>query len=382
MPLTLTKGSAQHRGMQLLGLAVTVVLVLWPVLRWQKSDVNRLTDALIIAIAVVGLNLLIGFTGQISIGHSAFFGLGAYTSAILVDTYEWTPGWTIPAAVVLCFVVGVGVGLPALRLKGLYLALVTLALAVAFPAVLTKFDSITGGPSGIRGIRYMPPDWTGLKGRSDSHLWFYWLSVLFLVIALLVVRNLIKSRIGRAMVALRDNEAAAQIMGVNLALTKTITFGISSAIAGLAGTLFAFKLGLVGPSTFGLLLSINLLVAMVVGGPASLAGPVLGGLLFIYGKDIASDYGQTHEINGLGDIVFALLLIAFVFVAPGGLTGLVRKAWARVVHVVPALPSGHVGGGNAEGADGSRFEASNPGSSGDDPPNTLEPSSGGRPDQP
>jgi branched-chain amino acid transport system permease protein len=340
MPIIVERGSTRHYALRAARAALLVTLVLWPVLRWQKSDINQLTDAFIIATAVVGLNFLIGFTGQISIGHSAFVGIGAYTGAILVDTYGWSPGWTLPVAVVLCFVVGVAVGLPALRLSGPYLALVTLALAVAFPAILTKYESVTGGPDGIRNIRYLPPDWTGLKGRSEAHLWFYWVSLIVLVLALVVVHNLIKSRVGRSMIALRDNEAAAQIMGVNLARTKTVAFGISAAIAGLAGGISAFKLGLVSPTQFGLLLSINLLVAMVVGGPGSLWGPVFGGLLFVYGRDFATDLSETNDITGLGDIFFAVLLIAFVFVAPGGVAGVIRQLTRRVVQVVaPPMPS-------------------------------------------
>lgn len=340
MPIRVERDSARHHILRAAGVLVVVVLVLWPVLRWQKSDINQLTDAFIIATAVVGLNFLIGFTGQISIGHSAFVGIGAYTGAILVDTYGWSAGWTLPVAVALCFVVGVGVGLPALRLSGPYLALVTLALAVAFPAILTKYVSVTGGPDGIRNIRYLPPDWTGLKGRSEAHLWFYWLSLAVLLLAVLVVRNIIRSRVGRSMIAIRDNEASAQIMGVNLARTKTVAFGISAAIAGLAGAVSAFKLGLVSPTQFGLLLSINLLVAMVVGGPGSLAGPVFGGLLFVYGRDLATDLSESNDITGLGDIFFAVLLIAFVFVAPGGVAGVGRKISGRILLISAPTTAG------------------------------------------
>jgi branched-chain amino acid transport system permease protein len=339
--LTVRQGSTAHRGLQAVAVLVLLALVAMPPLRWNKSGITELNNALIISMAVVGLNLLIGFTGQISIGHSAFFGLGAYTGAILVKDHGWSPGWTLPAAVVVCFVVGVIVGVPALRLQGLYLAAVTLALAVAFPAILLKFESVTGGADGVKGIRYLSPEWTGLKGRAEVHLWFYWLCLGLLALSLLLVRNLVRSRVGRAMIALRDNEPAAQIMGINLALTKTVTFGISAAIAGLAGALFAFQLGLVSPTGFTLLLSINLLVTMVVGGPASLAGPVLGGLLYVYGRKFATNFGEDHDVNGLGDLMFGALLIAFVFLAPSGLAGLVRKLRARIIRIVPSP----IGGG-------------------------------------
>lgn len=341
-PYVVERGSAQHRVLQLVGFALVGLVVVRAGLTWDNAGLGKLTDVFIIAIAVTGLNLLVGFTGQISIGHSAFFGIGAYTTAILVDTYEWSPGWTFLPAVAVCFVVGVVVGVPALRLKGLYLALVTLALGVAFPNLLNRYTSITGGPLGIKSVRYLPPDWTPFDGRKDTAKWLFWLSLVLLIVVALVTSNLLRSRIGRAMVAVRDNETAAAVMGVNLAVVKTVVFGISAAMAGLAGSLFTLKLTLADPTLFTLVLSIEFLVAMVIGGIASTWGPVIGALVFVYLRDNAKSFGEDQGIDGIGGVAFGALLIVVMFVASGGLVGLARRLKAKVLRVLPRVPSAPV----------------------------------------
>jgi branched-chain amino acid transport system permease protein len=338
-PILIERGSPQHRALQILGFAVVGAFLLRAGLTWNNSGLSKLTDVFIIAIAVTGLNLLVGFTGQISIGHSAFFGIGAYTTAILVKTYGWTPGWTFFPAVVLCFAVGVIVGVPALRLKGLYLALVTLALGVAFPNLLNRYTSLTGGPLGIKSVRYLPPDWTPFDGRKDTAKWLYWLSLVLLIVAAVVASNLLRSRIGRAMVAVRDNETAAAVMGVNRALVKTVVFGISAAMAGLAGSLFTLKLTLADPTLFTLVLSIEFLVAMVIGGIASTWGPFVGAFVFVYLRDNAKSFGEEQGIDGLGGVTFGVLLIVVMFVASGGLVGLSRQIKAKVLRVLPKVPT-------------------------------------------
>lgn len=338
MPYVLERGSVQHRTLQVVGFALVGAFLLRSGLTWDNAGLGKLTDVFIIAIAVTGLNLLVGFTGQISIGHSAFFGIGAYTTAILVDTHEWTPGWTFLPAVVVCFVVGVIVGVPALRLKGLYLALVTLALGVAFPNLLNRYTSITGGPLGIKGVRYLPPDWTPFDGRKDTAKWLFWLSLALLIVVAVVASNLLRSRIGRAMVSVRDNETAAAVMGVNVPVVKTVVFGISAAMAGLAGSLFTLKLTLADPTLFTLVLSIEFLVAMVIGGIASTWGPLIGALVFVYLRDNAKSFGEDQGIDGIGGVAFGVLLIVVMFVASGGLVGLARRFRLKVVRVLPRVP--------------------------------------------
>src|SRR5439155_7371000 len=195
-PLRVDQNSPAHWALRAVGVAAVAYLALSPLFRDLKpADYGEYADIAILALAALSLNLLVGFTGQISIGHSAFFGLGAYTTAILIDTHGWSAGWTFPVAAALCFVVGVLVGIPALRLTGVYLSLVTLALAQLFPALIRKFDDVTGGSIGIGGLRYDPPSWTGLdpRSRAERTEWLYVLALIMLVIGYVVVRNLVKS---------------------------------------------------------------------------------------------------------------------------------------------------------------------------------------------
>ena len=341
-PRIVERGSGQHRLGQLVLFGAWAALFLWQGLTAARPGLGLLTDAIILAIAVTGLNLITGFTGQISIGHSAFFGLGAYTTAILIDR-GWTPGWTFPAAAVLAFVIGCVVGLPALRLKGIYLALVTLGLAVAFPAMLNykHLFGLTNGSLGIKNLTYLPPEWTPFNGRADLHKWMFWLALGMLVIVSVIASNLLRSRIGRAMIAVRDNETAAAVMGVDRARIKTVVFGLSAAMTGVAGSLFAVKLTLVEPhiAQFTLLGAIGFLVAMVIGGTAATWGPLVGALAYTYINDWAKEQGEKNDIAGLGGVIFGIVLIVIARFAPFGVIGALRKLRARIVRVVPKLPA-------------------------------------------
>jgi len=353
MPLRIQQGSAPHWALRALGVLALAYVALAPAFRdLSPSEVGELTDIAVLALAALSLNLLIGFTGQISIGHSAFFGLGAYTLAILVEDHGWSPGWTYPAAAVLCFVVGVLVGVPALRLKGLYLALVTLALAQIFPALVRKFDELTGGSQGIGGLQYDAPAWTGLEsGRRGRSEWMYWLALGTLLIGYVLVRNLVKSRVGRAMVAVRDNTTAASVMGVNVAATKTIAFGLSAALAGLAGCTFALRQTQATPENvnFTILGSILFLVIMVVGGAGSLMGPIVGAFVYYrvdqFTREVPDKTWLPEAFRdflvgrpNLATLVFALLLIALMFVAPFGIVGTAKRIGRRFVVVLPSSP--------------------------------------------
>ena len=353
MPLKIQQGSAPHWALRALGVLALAYVALAPAFRdLSPSEVGELTDIAVLALAALSLNLLIGFTGQISIGHSAFFGLGAYTLAILVEDHAWSPGWTYPAAAVLCFVVGVLVGVPALRLKGLYLALVTLALAQIFPALVRKFDELTGGSQGIGGLQYDAPAWTGLEsGRRGRSEWMYWLALGTLLVGYVLVRNLVKSRVGRAMVAVRDNTTAASVMGVNVAATKTIVFGLSAALAGLAGCTFALRQTQTTPENlnFTILGSIIFLVIMVVGGAGSLMGPIVGAFVYYrvdqFTREVPDKTWLPESFRdflvgrpNLATLVFAVLLIALMFVAPFGIVGTAKRIGRRFVVVLPTSP--------------------------------------------
>ncbi len=367
LPYRVAKGSWQNwlgRAVLFGGVGLFMVRA---VNEWSRSGLGLLADALIIAIAVTGLNLITGFTGQLSLGHAAFFAIGAFTSAMLVtgrvwtpfiDDNIWTPGWTFIAAAVVCFLIGMVVGIPALRLKGIYLALVTLVFTEAVRAVLKydEFEGVTGGATGIKGLSYLPPSWTGLEGRADLVTWFFWLSLAILVVVSILSAGLLRSRIGRAMVAVRDNETAAAVMGVNLFSIKSIVFGLSGAIAGVAGSLYALKLTLVDADVplFGLFGSVTLLVALVVGGAAQNWGPFVGAMFYVFVNDFARSVGEDPsssiflgwfvdsgtKINGLGGVTFGVLLILFARFVPFGAVGTMRMWRSRAVLVVPRVPAG------------------------------------------
>ena len=356
MPIRLAQGSAAHWALRALGVLLVAYVVLTPAFRdLTPSQLGELTDIAVLALAALSLNLLIGFTGQISIGHSAFFGVGAYTLAILVGDHDWSPGWTYPVTAVVCFVVGALVGIPALRLKGLYLALVTLALAQIFPALVRKFDDLTGGSQGIGGLRYDAPAWTGLEaGRRGRSEWLYWLAIGVFFIGYLLVRNLVKSRVGRAMIAVRDNSTAASVMGVHVAATKTIAFGLSASLAGMAGCTFALRQTQATPDNvnFTIVGAIVFLVIMVVGGAGSLMGPLVGAFVYYRGDQFTREIPTKSWLPesfrdflqgrpNLATIVFAATLIILMFVAPSGLVGLGKRIGARFVVVQPAPPGHH-----------------------------------------
>lgn len=354
MPIRLAHNSPPHLALRGIAVLAIAYFALSPLFRdLSPSQFGELTDIAVLALAAVGLNLLIGFTGQISIGHSAFFGVGAYTLAILVTDHGWSPGWTYPAAAVLCFVVGVLVGVPALRLKGLYLALVTLALAQIFPALIRKFEDLTGGSAGIGGLSYDAPSWTGLaEGRRGRSEWLYWVALGTLALGYLLVRNLVKSRMGRAMVSVRDNPTAAAVMGVHVAAVKTIAFGLSAALTGMAGCTFALRQTQTTPENllFTILGAILFLVIMVVGGAGSLLGPIIGAVVYYRVDQISRELPeQTWLPSGFQDflegrpnlatLVFAALLILMMFIAPFGIVGAAKRAGRRLVVVVPAVPT-------------------------------------------
>ena len=308
------------------GVVLAVALITIPYTN-DPFRVEQFATVAALAVAAMGLNLLTGFNGQISIGHGAFYGIGAYTTAILVQDHGWNHFLTIPVAIVLTFVVGVVVGLPALRIKGLYLALVTLAVATLFPQLVNKFDGLTGGTTGIVVTNNLTSPDSGVLA-DDQYRFFVVVAIAAIVFVL--VRNLVNSRVGRSLIAIRDNETAAEVLGVNLASSKVITFGISAALAGLGGTLSVMARGtaVVSPNVYNVNLSIELLVAVVVGGVATIFGPAIGALVIEFLPEFLPD--GTPEQKQLTPLIFGAALIALMMVAPGGLLGLGRQIWASV----------------------------------------------------
>jgi branched-chain amino acid transport system permease protein len=288
-----------------------------------------LAEAGIFFIAIVGLNLLTGYTGQISLGHGALMAVGGYTTAALVVHEHWRDVWTIPLAGLAAGIVGFLIGLPALRLSGLYLALATFAFAVAMPSLLKKFSGLTGGGEGLRLLEDAPLQVTGISGTvtifghsmTQNHFLYYlaWgIGLVGFVVAWLLVRG----RVGRTFRAVRDSEVAAVSVGINLAWAKTLSFALSGVYAGVAGSLLAIQNEIVNPLSFTFLLSILLLVGTVVGGLGSLPGMVLGAFFVVYLPDLST---RLSAAPGVPDFVYGAAIIVVMILLPTGAGGLLRR---------------------------------------------------------
>jgi branched-chain amino acid transport system permease protein len=329
-------GSRTHTAVRLGGTAGLVALVYAVPYLVEPFRLISITSACVYAIVIVGLNLLSGYGGQVSLGHAAFFGLGAYTTGVMTVRYQVAPLVSFVVGVALCFVLGSIVSFPALRLRGVYLALVTLAVGLIFPSLVTRLDALTGGSAGLFGIEYSPPRTGYFSGLNGPIYWHYWLAVAALALVCLVVSGIVHSRFGRGLIALRDNESAAIVMGVNRALTRTLVFGASAAIAGLGGGLYAVVSGILTPASFSLLLTLYFLAGMVMGGPGTFWGPILGGFIVFFVPVWAADLSGTDSGASLSGVVLGVLLIAITFGFRGGVAGLLGTAWRRLVVEVPS----------------------------------------------
>lgn len=324
---------APDRRSQLIkGIVALILAIIVLSLPFQYADfqLDRFAKVIAFAIAAMGLNLLTGFTGQVSVGHAAFFGVGAYTSAILVNDHGWPLLLSVVAAGLAALIVGVVVGLPALRIRGLYLALVTLSLAMLFPQMVKRLAWLTGGSEGkplrsevdvgngvikLRTVRFEPP-----FGNLSPSQWTFYVYLAIGALVFVVSSNLIRSRIGRAMVAVRDNEIAATSNGINLAWIKVATFGLSALLAGVGGAMYALNEGNIVPDKFGVEDSIYLLVAVVIGGAASLWGPAIGAIAIVFLADLVPE-----NLQPVSRLIQGALLIGLIIAAPGGITGLAKR---------------------------------------------------------
>ena len=305
----------------LVGLMVLPFLV-------KNYRVFQFNLVLVYAIAILGLNILTGFNGQISLGHGAFYAFGAYTAAILMDKLG-VPYWaTLPVAFVVCFCFGFLVGFPALRLAGHYLALATFALALAVPQLL-KYKGIEGMTGGVQGLVLNKPEppfsFRFLDQPFSADRWLYFFSLAVAGLMFLLAWNLLRGRVGRALIAVRDHPIAATAMGINLPVFKSMTFGVSAGITGLAGALGAIVVAFVSPDSFTVNLSIFLLVGVVVGGLASIPGAVFGGIFIQFVPNIADEISKSAPAA-----IYGLLLIGFMYLLPMGVMGGVYKFWMRL----------------------------------------------------
>jgi branched-chain amino acid transport system permease protein len=312
----------------LMAAAVLVVYALAPrlVSDFHSRDLAR---AGVFFIAIVGLNLLTGYTGQISLGHGALMAIGGYTTAALVVHEHWRDVWTIPLAGLAAGIVGFLIGLPALRLSGLYLALATFAFAVAMPSLLRKFSGLTGGSQGLRLLEQAPLQVTGISGTvtifghsmTQNHF-LYYLTWAIGLVAFLAAWLIVRGRLGRTFRAVRDSEVAAVSAGVDLARTKTLAFALSGVYAGVAGSLLAIQDEIVNPLSFTFLLSILILVGTVVGGLGSLPGMVLGAFFVQYLPDLST---RVSSAQGVPDFVYGAAIILVMILLPTGAGGLLRR---------------------------------------------------------
>ena len=297
-----------------------VIACLLPLLL-SNFQLFQFTQVWIYAIALLGLNMLTGYNGQISLGHGAFYAIGAYTAAIMMNDWGIGYAWTLPVAAIVCFVAGFLFGLPALRLEGLYLALATFSLALAAPQILKYFEHWTGGSMGL--VLNKPAVPFDLPLNPDQ--WLYMMTLAVMLLLFWLAHNLLAGRVGRALVSIRDNHMAAQAMGVNTALYKSLTFGVSSAYTGVAGALSAIVIAYVSPDSFSLTLSINLLIGLVIGGLASIQGAIWGAMFIQFVPNLAQDISKAAP-----GAIFGVFLILFTYFMPHGIAGAVRILEARL----------------------------------------------------
>jgi branched-chain amino acid transport system permease protein len=306
----------------------------------SEFRLGQFTYVAIYFVALLGLNILTGYNGQISLGHAAFMGIGGYTAAVLIlgrkgfellgqhpshviPDHGMRAVFTIPIAGLVAGAIGYLFGIPALRLGGVSLALATLAVAVSFPAVAKRFEHLTGGGGGLSlPLPHAPFGWH----ISTPHWLYYeaWVSAgILFVVAWLLVRG----RVGRGWRAIRDGEIAAVSSGVSPAVYKTLAFGISAAYAGVAGALFAIQVSYINPDTFPVTLSILLLASVVIGGLSSLSGVIVGALVLeflpIYAQ--APPLLHLHFAKQAGPVVFGIALMVIVLLIPGGAASLIRR---------------------------------------------------------
>jgi branched-chain amino acid transport system permease protein len=360
LPVVIQRGSAPHRSLQVLGVLALVGGFLIVVDVLENFSALRWATALTLAIAIQGLNIVTGYSGQISVGHSAFFGIGAYTTMILVADYGWPFLATLPVAGAFGFAVGFVIGIPALRIRGLYLALITLGLALAFPAIVKSdnffgidFASLTGGSNGmsitggdvtsVEGFRWAPPSWAPDSWTSND--WIFTTLFVIAIVLFALTSNLVRSRVGRGLVAMRDNETGAAVSGVYPAQYKVLAFATSALVASIGGGCFALAATTIGPDTFGLQRSIEFIAGLVIGGVATILGPAIGGILVEWLPYWAFEI-EWPIIGSLqgpqAGILYGLLLILIVFFMPGGIVYGLRVLRSKFLLIVPRLPVARV----------------------------------------
>jgi len=403
MPYVLEQGSAEHRTYRMAGFGLLILAMVLCGIFLPEFQLFRMNRAMATAVAILGLNLVVGFSGLFALCQSAFIALGAFACGSLIVDEGWDYWMTIPAGMLLAFLVGLLLGIPALKIKGLYLAMSTVAFATAFPS-LSKLEFFgiperTGGANGKEITeKLIPPDWMPIFNEDAPDRYQFLLLSILALFAFWAVGNLVKSRPGRAIIAIRDNEIGAAVSGVDLRRFKVLNFGLSAAIGGLGGVMWAMNSGFVAEQDFTFVLMVDLLVGLVVGGVATVSGAAIGALVVVFGRWLCQTYFDfslasmiwlvvavalamyvsrqqpateplkkfmvgagvfvaaavaglalfaavdipgLYQLNGDGPLsqaIFGFVLIGFVFFAPQGIVGSWRKLWSRVVQVRPTIP--------------------------------------------
>jgi len=278
-----------------------------------KYSIFLLSMLAVYALVSIGLNLLMGFTGQIAAGHAGFLALGAYFTAILGTRVEWMPCLAVlPLAGIFTGIVGFLLGIPILRLKGFYIAMATLAFGVVVSEIILQWSSLTNGDNGLNVPRAVIGGFT-----FDSDYKLYYLIVSVTIILTLLAKNLVKGYIGRAFIALRESDVAAQTIGIDLAKYKTIAFAVSAFYTGVAGGLFAYLITFLSPDAFTLELSVDFIAMIVIGGMGSILGSIIGAVILT---------GMQQILAGLLDLqilIFGISLIVFMIFMPRGISGMI-----------------------------------------------------------
>jgi branched-chain amino acid transport system permease protein len=371
LPVTLREGSAAYRVYAIVPWVIAAAAIAYVPLAAdvgfapgsidQAGRIEQLNQVIAFAVAILGLNLVVGFSGQLSLGQSAFVGLGAYTTVILVADHGWGIVATLPVSAGICFVVGLLIGVPGSRIKGQYLAIVTLALAYVFPVLVDRFESLTGGVNGKgppRGrVDLRPPSWMPFadNGRLAQPLWVYCILVVVATVLFVLARNFVRSRPGRALIAVRENPAGATSSGINQVLYLGAAFAMSAVYGGLAGSMLMINRPFASDVQFGTRQAIFLVVGLVVGGTGAIAGAIPGAFVYfflpyyvsawIYDpsgmppglRQLATPFMKWLRPGGsvVAALVFGIVLLLLMFLLPGGFIDGMRRLRAHIVRVEP-----------------------------------------------
>jgi len=357
LPVIVERKSPWHRAFQLAAVLAVIAFFFFVTNVAENFSASRWAIALTLTVAILGLNIVTGYSGQISIGHSAFFGIGAYTTMILIADHGWPFLATLPVAGALGFAVGAVIGIPALRIRGLYLSLITLGLALAFPAIVKSdnffgidFASITGGSNGkvisngdvtkTEGFHWNPPSWAPHGWTTND--WTFATVFVSALLMFVMTSNLVRSSVGRGLIAMRDNETGAAVSGVYPAQYKVLAFATSALVTSIGGGCFALASSTIGPDTFGLQRSIEFIAGLVIGGVATILGPFIGGVLVEWLPYWAFEVNWPilGRLEGpQAGVLYGAILVVIIFFMPGGIVHGLRQIRSKFVVMVPRLPA-------------------------------------------